>query len=534
EKYIDQCMESVVAQTFPDFEILLINDGSSDGSPGKCMEWDRKDARVIVFDRPNGGVASARNFGIDMARGEYLAFVDPDDWLDVTYLEKLRRAAKKADADYAECDLWRYDNRTGTQIHRSCGSRMGLAYTLREHMKYGPTATYKAISRRRLWTGNGVRMPDCSFESPAVYSLMLALSNRIVNVNEPLYFYRRFRENSLIENGFAGQDGVPDPVLGLEAMDFLTGEFRRTGLYETYADTLEGIVKYRLSDILAMQFHRKPQDEFRALVRNYRAFLGKTFPEGHNEPYITWGGYNLDRILTHMDWLHDPYGRFNFSSIISLAGAPASRFTVTHKNRYRRMMMEREFRQTFPEILRELRPGYLFMDFIEERFDVLALGDAYLTVSDALEEAVFRDAETGEETDAAGLLAQGRVITRGTEACTLLWQAAFRRFTETVRQAVPGIRFVIVENYLSPYVGDLERLETHPNLGQIQLWNGILMGCYNYARTYLTDAVVVSPSRDTLYYTDSRYEYGAVPQHLNEIENQYIAERIERALCPTD
>ena len=67
------------------------------------------------------------------------------------YLEKLWKAAEEADADFAECDLWRYDNRSGKKIYRSCYGRMGQAYTLPEHMKYGPTATYKAISRKSLW-----------------------------------------------------------------------------------------------------------------------------------------------------------------------------------------------------------------------------------------------------------------------------------------------------------------------------------------------------------------------------------------------
>ena len=84
------------------------------------------------------------------------------------YLEKLWNAAEEADADYAECDLWRYDNRSGKKIYRSCYGRMGQAYTLPEHMKYGPTATYKAISRKSLWEKYKLAMPKCSFESPAL------------------------------------------------------------------------------------------------------------------------------------------------------------------------------------------------------------------------------------------------------------------------------------------------------------------------------------------------------------------------------
>ena len=94
-------------------------------------------------------------------------------------------------------------------------------------MKYAPTATYKAICRKSVWKNNRVTMPKCSFASPAIYSFVLALSNRVVNVQEALYYYRRFRENSIIE-----LYAVTDNTLALEGMDFLMGEFKRTGLYE--------------------------------------------------------------------------------------------------------------------------------------------------------------------------------------------------------------------------------------------------------------------------------------------------------------
>ena len=528
--YIDRCMETVTGQTMTDIEILLINDGSTDGSLAKCRAWAARDGRITVFDRPNGGVASARNFGLEMARGEYLAFVDPDDWLDKTYLEKLWTAAKAADADYAECDLWRCDNRTGKQIYRSCYGRMGRAYTLPEHMKYGPTATYKAISRKSLWIRNSVRMPSCSFESPAVYSLLLALSNRVVNVREALYYYRRFRENSLIENGYALKNGAPNNTLGVEAMEFLVGEYRRTGLCDRYADLLEGIVKYRLSDILATQFHRKSEADFRALVGNYRAFLSRAFPQGHNEPYLTWGGYNLNRILTHMTWLHDPAGRFNFSSMISLLSPAGGDLTVGHKNRYRRMMLQREAGQQLWPILRELRPEYLFLDLLEERFDILALDGRYLTVSDAFEGGEFTDPASGRTLSAAELLARGRRIPRDSEECAALWQAGCRKLTEEVRRAAPGLRFVIVESCLCETVGDLEGREPFPELAAIRRTNEILRGYYAYLKALLPEAAVVSPGADELYFTDKKYEYGAIPSHLNEIENQHIAECLEEVL----
>lgn len=527
--YIDQCMETVTGQTLHNIEILLIDDGSADHSLDKCWKWAEKDPRITVFHRENDGVASARNFGVQMARGEYIAFVDPDDWLDPEYLEKLWDAAKEANADFAECDLWRYDNRSGKQIYRSCYGRMGKEYTLPEHMKYGPTATYKAISRKSLWEKYKLSMPKCSFESPAVYSLILALSNRVVNVREALYYYRRFRENSLIEIGYAGKDGKANNRLAIEAMQFLTDEFRRTGLYEKYADILEGVIKYRLNDILAMQFHRKSPGDFRELVQNYRRFLSERFPEGRNEPYITWGGYNLNRILTHMNWLHDPYARFNFSSLVSLLNQNSPDYGQTHKNRYRQMMLEREWLHSYWKILRELKPKYIFIDLIEERFEILQLGGSFVTMSDAFAGATFSFADK-EGLTAEDLAKFGQVISRESVRCTELWQQGCRNMVAETRRICPDVRFVIIENYLCESVGNLQGRKPFDNLESIRRMNAILGQYYRYMKQLLPEAPVISPAKDELYFTDEKYEYGAIPSHLNEIENQRIAEKIEEAL----
>lgn len=86
EKYLSKCLESIIKQTFDDFEVLLIDDGSFDSSPQLCDSWKEKDCRIRVFHTKNGGVSSARNYGIDQSRGEYIVFIDPDDYVASNYL----------------------------------------------------------------------------------------------------------------------------------------------------------------------------------------------------------------------------------------------------------------------------------------------------------------------------------------------------------------------------------------------------------------------------------------------------------------
>ena len=106
EKYLHRCVDSILSQTFKDFELLLVDDGSPDRSGEICDEYAAKDSRVRVFHKENGGVSSARQCGIDNALGEYTIHADPDDWVEPDMLEELYRKAKDEDADMVICDFY--------------------------------------------------------------------------------------------------------------------------------------------------------------------------------------------------------------------------------------------------------------------------------------------------------------------------------------------------------------------------------------------------------------------------------------------
>lgn len=103
-EYLDCCVESILAQTFSDLELILVDDGSTDGSAARCDRWAAADSRVRVIHRENGGVSAARNMGLDAARGEYVAFVDSDDWVEPQMYENLLAAAREYDCAVVLCD----------------------------------------------------------------------------------------------------------------------------------------------------------------------------------------------------------------------------------------------------------------------------------------------------------------------------------------------------------------------------------------------------------------------------------------------
>lgn len=99
EKWLQRCIDSILAQTYRDFELLLIDDGSTDSSGAICDEYAEKDSRVRIVHKPNGGVSSARNLGLDKARGEWIAFCDADDYVSPHYLKNLYEAADTENVD---------------------------------------------------------------------------------------------------------------------------------------------------------------------------------------------------------------------------------------------------------------------------------------------------------------------------------------------------------------------------------------------------------------------------------------------------
>ena len=103
ENYLKRCMDSVLCQTYQNLEIILVDDGSVDGSGKMCDEYAKKDKRVKVIHKENGGLSSARNAAIEIAKGEYITFVDTDDWIEPTYVEELYDAIKKYDCDMSIC-----------------------------------------------------------------------------------------------------------------------------------------------------------------------------------------------------------------------------------------------------------------------------------------------------------------------------------------------------------------------------------------------------------------------------------------------
>ena len=202
EAYLQECIDSILAQTFTDFELILVDDGSPDNCPAICDEAARKDPRIRVIHQKNGGVSAARNTGLNAARGEWIGFVDPDDFVAPAFYETLMTSAEQADADCAMCEVQNVTSR-GTptdQLRLSMpetvltGRQVLTGLDKKEVMLY--LVLWNKVYRKACWAG--IRFPEGHVNEDAyVFAELFAPMQKVVCVKEPLYCYRT-RDESIM------------------------------------------------------------------------------------------------------------------------------------------------------------------------------------------------------------------------------------------------------------------------------------------------------------------------------------------------
>lgn len=191
EQYLHHCIDSILVQTYTNFELLLIDDGSTDSSGSICDEYAKKDSRVRVFHKTNGGVSSARNFALDKAEGEYIGWVDADDWIEPNMYEKMYNSAIDNQADIVYCNFFKENNNKSFSIIAFEHSE-NKATLLNNYIMNAYCVLYNTLIKRDLYTTHKLRAVDgLDYCEDQRLSIMLYYHAKTINhVNESLYYYR--------------------------------------------------------------------------------------------------------------------------------------------------------------------------------------------------------------------------------------------------------------------------------------------------------------------------------------------------------
>ncbi len=213
EKYLSQCLESIINQTFSDIEIICVNDGSTDNSRQILEEYKLKDSRIIIEDKANGGLSSARNAGLKAAKGRVISFVDSDDWIAPDMLEKLYNDMVFYNTDISICAVHLYDEISKTvddddgyynlsKFNRTFDNR---AFSYRDTKPFLTdicVMAWNKLYRKSLIDKVNAKFPDgLIFEDGPFFYDLFFNTDRVSVVRDFLYYYRINRKGSIVQNG---------------------------------------------------------------------------------------------------------------------------------------------------------------------------------------------------------------------------------------------------------------------------------------------------------------------------------------------
>ncbi|GHH98659.1 glycosyltransferase [Neobacillus kokaensis] len=204
EKYLSKCIDSILNQTYKNLEIILVNDGSKDSCAEICENYAKLDDRIRVIHKENGGLSSARNAGLKIAKGEFIGFVDSDDWVDKDMYEILISKAIHTDADIVECKI-RYIFKDHSEGHDTlelieCDNITALNYFLSNYRFFKPVVVNKLYKRKifnNLNFKEGYIHEDGFFTYQALFS-----ARKILYIGLTKYNYLQGRDGSIMTENF--------------------------------------------------------------------------------------------------------------------------------------------------------------------------------------------------------------------------------------------------------------------------------------------------------------------------------------------
>ncbi len=201
EPYIHKCIDSILAQTFTDFELILVDDGSPDCCPAICDEYAKKDERVKVIHKANGGQSSARNVALDMATGAYITFIDSDDYIMENMLARLHETAVAYNADIVSCNIYRKDVSESDLFYKEF-SLQTKEESIQEYIIFkkhcGPCSK---LYKRHIF--DTIRYPDLrAYEDTYIWPDILNLTNTVAHLPDRLYVYN-IRDGSITNSPYS-------------------------------------------------------------------------------------------------------------------------------------------------------------------------------------------------------------------------------------------------------------------------------------------------------------------------------------------
>lgn len=257
EEYIDKCIESIVLQTYKNIEIILVDDGSKDMSAEKCDKWEKKDKRIKIIHKNNGGLSDARNVGIEECHGDYIVFVDSDDYIEKEMIEILYDRIQKNDCDISICDFYITENNSDLEQNNYNKSEFIVEGEKKFNYLYNEYSMVTVVAWNKMYNKKifeDIRYPVGKLhEDEFIICDILNKANKIYYIMKPLYHYVQ-RKSSIMA------------TMSIRKFDIIEAFDKRVEFFKIKNDT-ENILKtkyhefFRLLGLITRLYRSKTNDE---------------------------------------------------------------------------------------------------------------------------------------------------------------------------------------------------------------------------------------------------------------------------------
>ncbi len=280
ELYLKKCLDSIISQTYQDYEVIIVNDGSTDNSQNIISEYEKKyKDKIFAYYKENEGVSIARNFGIEKSKGEFITFVDSDDYIDKYMLEKMIKKANEDNFDMIICNLlYIYPNKKVIGKSNIKGDLLTKDQIKNNIINILPAMCGKLI-KRNLYT-NFKFKPNIWYEDVESYFRMYPKLNKIGYINQDLYFYPQ-RNDSIT---YTYNEKLYDIIY---MWDGIIKEYKKNNYFDEYKSELEiSVIRYSFATFVKRLAKTKNKKMFKLGVDKAIENVNNLFPNYKNNIYL--------------------------------------------------------------------------------------------------------------------------------------------------------------------------------------------------------------------------------------------------------
>lgn len=268
EKYLEKCINSLLSQTLEDIQIILVNDGSKDNSGNIAKEYEKNNKdRVIYVEKENGGLSDARNYGLKYATGDFIAFLDSDDYIEKNAYEEMYNKAIEENADYVECDfIWEFPNKIRVDKQYPYKNK-------KEMLSFVRVVAWNKLIKRQLIIDNNLEFPKgLRYEDIEFTYKLIPFVNKFAYVDKPFIHYVQ-REGSIanVQNERTAEI--------FTVLDNVIEFYKKNNIYEEYRNELEyNYARYLLCSSLKRMCKIKDKTIREKLLTESWERLNSNFP----------------------------------------------------------------------------------------------------------------------------------------------------------------------------------------------------------------------------------------------------------------